>query len=90
MTDPPLDDLARFYPNDDDPLVAAAFACPTCLRTPRFVRLGGGGSEPRAHCRCPGCRLDWTIALNAPQTLRLGFDPPAPLAVGRDDSEATT
>ena len=47
----PLLDLARFAPADPEPIVAAAFACPYCLRDPTFGML----AEDVVHCACGPC-----------------------------------
>jgi hypothetical protein len=69
-----LADIARFRPDDPDPLVAAALACPYCLRLDDVEwedRLEG--YDPSVQCRCPSCQAQWRVYLAPEQVLRLGL-----------------
>ncbi len=69
-----VDDVARFAPQDPDALVAAALACPLCLRG-EGVRWEGrlAGYDPCVTCACPKCDASWTVYLTPEQALRLGL-----------------
>lgn len=69
-----LADVARFRPDDPDPLVAAALACPVCL-TERDVECEDRleGYDPSVRCRCPSCQTRWRVYLTPEQALRLGL-----------------
>jgi hypothetical protein len=69
-----LADTARFRADDPEPLVAAAFACPLCLRGEAIeLRAALGGYDPSVECRCPSCDERWRVYLAPHQTLRLGL-----------------
>ena len=70
-------DVARFAVDDPEVLVAATFACPVCLRAACRVLLADGAELPVARCTCEHCACVWTLAVDAPQLLRLSLDPPA-------------
>ena len=65
-------DAARFLQADSEELVAAAFACPTCLRADGRVHLGADVAD----CVCPRCERRWDVALDIFQSLRLTLAPP--------------
>lgn len=73
------EDAARFDPLDRAELVAAAFACPTCLGTPDRVVLEAAEILPSATCRCDACARSWTVHLDERQAMRLALAPPAEL-----------
>ena len=69
-----LADTARFRVDDPDPLVAAAFACPLCLRGEEIEwRAALGGYDPSVECHCPSCDERWRVYLAPHQALRLGL-----------------
>jgi hypothetical protein len=69
-----LADIARFRPEDPDALVAAALACPFCLRSDD-VQWDDSleGYDPSVQCRCPSCQAGWRVYLAPEQALRLGL-----------------
>jgi hypothetical protein len=69
-----LIDIARFYPDDPDELVAASLACPICLRT-EDVEWDDTleGYDPSVQCWCPLCQERWRVYLAPFQALRLGL-----------------
>ena len=75
---PPLDDVARFAPEDPTDLVAASFSCPCCLRGDTDVAIERGEAEADARCGCRCCGARWTVALDAQQVVRLALHPPPP------------
>jgi hypothetical protein len=64
-------EMARFFPDDPDPLVQASFACPYCLHQPTEATIDQGGGAALVDCRCAPCAHDYAIALTGEQTLRL-------------------
>jgi hypothetical protein len=75
----PLDDVARFQPDDDSALVAAAFACPMCLRRPDLVKVSVDRPASSADCSCDICEIRWTVSLGGLQCLRMRVAPPREL-----------
>jgi hypothetical protein len=70
----PLTDVARFTAQDPDIVVAAAFACPMCLRDERVTRdVSLDGYDPSVSCECPTCDASWRVYLTPEQALRLGL-----------------
>lgn len=70
----PLADIARFRPEDPDALVAAALACPFCLRAEDVESDDNlEGYDPSVQCRCPSCQERWRVYLAPDQALRLGL-----------------
>jgi hypothetical protein len=82
----PLDDDARFRLGDVNAVIAASFACPMCLHRAAWLVLYEEGSAAAARCRCVMCKLDWTVALDSQQYLRLALSPPDGMMVLRDCS----
>jgi hypothetical protein len=74
MTD--LDDVARFSAGEDGPVVAAALMCPYCLGRPAQVLVTDRLEGSDAICTCARCRVQWSVALDREQTLRLFLAPP--------------
>jgi hypothetical protein len=69
---PTLADTARFRADDPDELVAAAFACPVCLRGEGVERRETlGGYDPSVACSCESCSTRWRVYLTPDQALRL-------------------
>jgi len=64
-------EVARFRPDDPDPLVQASFACGLCLRQPSFARIAAERGEGAVACRCRPCGHDWTVLLTDEQLLRI-------------------
>jgi len=72
-----LEDAARFRNEDADELVAAAFACPVCLRRPlRVLLTPAADDEAVGHCLCVRCDAQWDVRLDAGQHLRMTLAPP--------------
>jgi hypothetical protein len=70
----PLADVARFTAQDPDAVVAAAFACPICLRDADVRReVSLDGYDPSVSCGCPECEANWRVYLTPEQALRLGL-----------------
>jgi len=70
----PLTDVARFTAQDADVVVAAAFACPICLREEPVAReVTLEGYDPFVSCECPTCVESWRVYLTPEQALRLGL-----------------
>ena len=72
-----LTDAARFHADDIDPLVAASFACPYCLRAPANALFNL--EEPNGSavlCRCDDCHSSWVVAVSIGQAMRLAIAPP--------------
>jgi hypothetical protein len=69
-----LADVARFTPQDPDPVVRASLACPVCLRG-EDVRSEDHleGYDPFVLCQCPSCDTRWRVYLLPEQALRLGL-----------------
>ena len=71
-----LTDIARFDPNDPDPLVTAALACPLCLHSDTVQWRGSlGGYDPSVQCDCESCQARWCVYVSPEQALRLGLMP---------------
>ena len=69
-----LADIARFRPDDPDPLVAASLACPLCLCTDAVEWDPAlEGYDPSVRCRCPSCQERWNVYVTPEQALRLGL-----------------
>jgi hypothetical protein len=71
-----LDDLARCGALDDEALLVAALACPFCGNRPAHVLVNHRDAVAEAMCACGHCDLQWSIALDADQALRLLLAPP--------------
>ncbi len=67
-------DVARFRPDDPEPLVVAALACPVCLRC-EGVRCVDSldGYDPSVRCLCTSCQARWRVYLTPEQALRLSL-----------------
>jgi hypothetical protein len=74
-----LDDTARFQPDDDASLVAAAFTCPLCLDLASSARLVPDPYAPLVACGCERCDRPWLVHLNGLQYLRMRVAPPPQL-----------
>lgn len=72
------EDAARFDPYEPAAIVAASFACPTCLGVPDDVVMDGG-ILPSATCWCGSCASHYTVHLDDTQAMRLALAPPAEL-----------
>jgi hypothetical protein len=71
---PTLADTARFRANDPDVLVAAAFACPTCLRSePVEWHAALDAYDASVECSCPHCHTRWRVYLEPQQALRFSL-----------------
>lgn len=69
-----LADIARFRADDPDPLVAAALACPICLRSEQVEWDAAlDGYDASVECRCPTCQQRWRVYLAPQQELRFGL-----------------
>ena len=69
-----LADTARFRADDPDELVAAALACPICLRGEGIEwHAALSGYDPSVECRCPSCDERWRVYVAPHQALRLGL-----------------
>jgi hypothetical protein len=65
-------DVARFRPDDPDELVAAALACPLCLRSESVLwEAALDGYDPLVECRCARCEERWRVYIAPHQALRL-------------------
>lgn len=71
-----FDDVARFLPDDDAPLVAASFACPVCLTLETVGRLVIEADESEVQCSCAACSIAWRVAVDPSQVMRLALHPP--------------
>jgi len=72
----PDTEVARFRPDDPDPLVQASFACGFCLHQPSVARIAADREEGAVECRCHPCDHDWTVLLTDEQLLRIQLRPP--------------
>lgn len=64
-------EVARFFPDDPDPLVQASFACPYCLHQPTEATIEEGTEGAVVDCRCAPCDHGFAVALTGEQTLRV-------------------
>lgn len=69
-------EIARFRPDDPDPLVRASFACSGCLCEPTRATVLLGSDSATVDCRCDRCDLDWHVDLTGEQSLRVQLRPP--------------
>lgn len=69
-------EVARFRPDDPDPLVQASFACDVCLHQPTSARVEAGFEDGAVACRCDPCGHVWLVLLTDEQSLRLQLAPP--------------
>jgi hypothetical protein len=70
-------DVARFRPDDCDPLVQASFACAYCLHEPTVVVIEQDDDGVCAvACRCEPCSRSWVVLLTDEQSLRIQLRPP--------------
>ncbi|HWV85248.1 MAG TPA: hypothetical protein VNZ62_07350 [Capillimicrobium sp.] len=72
----PGTEVARFRPDDPDPLVQASFACGFCLHQPTVARIAADREDGAVDCRCGPCRHEWTVLLTDEQLLRIQLRPP--------------
>ena len=74
------DDVARFRADDEEPLVAASFACPVCLGLGLDVagRLVLERDDSEVGCSCSACHTEWSVGVDSAQVMRLVLHPPAP------------
>ena len=70
-------DVARFLPDDPEPLFLASFSCPTCLSVASIARVG----ERVVTCSCLPCGTGWEVGLTAMQEMRLVLGPPRALPI---------
>jgi hypothetical protein len=87
-----VEDVARFGPAEDGAVVRASLACPYCLHQPAHVMIATHTTTGEAICICSRCRSQWSVLLDAGQSLRLCLAPPRGLWVqvhqfGRGRSE---
>jgi hypothetical protein len=68
-------DVASFLADDCDALVAAALACPVCLRGDVEWLLDGDPYDPSASCSCRHCGHGRQVYLSGDQALRLAIAP---------------
>jgi hypothetical protein len=71
---------ATFHPADPDGVVAAAFACPYCLRVATDVEIGEPGEAAALAC-CERCVAFWPVLLTSAQRRRLVHLAPEALRV---------
>jgi hypothetical protein len=65
---------ARFQAGDPDVLVAAALACPVCLRSETVAwEAALQGHDPSVRCSCEHCGQRWRLYLAPEQALRFGL-----------------
>jgi len=69
-------EIARFRPDDPDPLVKASFACSGCLYEPTSATVHLSSDSGSVECRCERCGLDWCVDLTGEQSLRVQLRPP--------------
>lgn len=69
-------EMARFLPDDPDPLVQASFACPHCLHQPTEAVIDESSEAAIVDCTCEPCGCLYSIALTEEQTLRLALREP--------------
>jgi hypothetical protein len=74
-----LDDVARFRPLEDGAVVLASLACPYCLHDPAHVLVNNRSDSADAICACGHCDLQWSVALDRDQAMRLLMAPPRSL-----------
>ena len=74
-----VDDVARFTADEHDAIVMAALMCPYCLGRPAHVLLNEAREGANAMCACARCELQWSVALDPEQSLRLFLAPPSGL-----------
>ncbi|MBX5441740.1 MAG: hypothetical protein IRZ32_09460 [Solirubrobacteraceae bacterium] len=72
----PGTEVARFRPDDPDPVVQASFACSCCLRQPSVARIVDEREDGAVACRCDRCDRDWTVLLTEEQLLRIELRSP--------------
>jgi hypothetical protein len=74
---------ATFEPEDPQPLVEAALACPMCLHASHWHAVSG----PELECTCTACGHRHAIGVTGPQLLRLTVpDDGLLLGAGRENS----
>jgi hypothetical protein len=78
-----IDDVARFEAGDEDAVVAAALMCPYCLQRPAQVLVNELADGADAMCVCADCKLQWSVALDPEQAMRLYTSPPRGLWIVR-------
>jgi hypothetical protein len=71
-----VDDVARFAVGEDDMVVAAALMCPYCRGRPAQVLANDRCEGADAMCACAQCGVQWSVALDRKQALRLLLAPP--------------
>lgn len=71
-----LTEVARFRPDDPDPLVQASLACSGCLHQPTAATVDHSADGAAIVCRCDPCVRIWTVMLTPEQGLRLQLQPP--------------
>jgi hypothetical protein len=71
-----LDDVARFGADEPDAIVLATLMCPYCLGRPAHVLVNELREGATAMCACAGCELQWSVALDTEQAMRLFMQPP--------------
>lgn len=76
-----LTDRARYAVEDADEVVAAATACPLCLRTAPAVEVVEGDNGGVALCHCLRCLNVSELLLTREQLLRLVLYPPPAMHV---------
>jgi hypothetical protein len=86
---PVMVDFARFDALEDEAVVAAAFACPFCLRASIAITVRRSDPEFVAACRCRACPPLWRVYLRADQVARLKQEPPARLRIRWDQALAS-
>ena len=69
-------EMARFFPDDPDPLVQASFACSICLHQPTEATIEEGREGAIVDCTCAPCMSHYSVALTAEQALRLALREP--------------
>jgi hypothetical protein len=72
-------DVARFAPDEDEAIVTASLICPYCLSRPAHVLVSDLTDGAEAMCACAQCELQWSVALDHEQAMRLFVAPPRSL-----------
>ncbi len=71
-----MTEVARFRPDDPDPVVQASFACNYCLHQPDEATIEQAPDGAAVRCLCLPCDHDWTVLLDAEQSLRVALRQP--------------
>jgi hypothetical protein len=66
-----MPEVARFRPDDPDPVVQASFACSYCLHQPDEATIEEAHDGAVVRCCCAPCDHEWAVMLDGEQSLRV-------------------